>query len=95
MTLGYRILARNYRYKRAEIDMIVSTEDLLLFVEVKYRKSERYGHPEAFVSPNQQSLILSAAAHYLEETRWPKAIRFDVFSVNAENKITHFEDAFH
>ena len=45
------ILVRNYRYKRAEIDIIAQKDKLLLFVEVKARSGDQFGHPETFVTP--------------------------------------------
>ena len=51
---GYQILARNYRVASGEIDLIVSKDGYLIFVEVKYRSNSRYGSPEAAVTPVKQ-----------------------------------------
>ncbi|MCV9387954.1 YraN family protein [Reichenbachiella ulvae] len=91
----FEILEKNFRYKRAEIDLIAKQDALILFVEVKYRKNENYGYPEEFVSENQQRLILEAADHYLNQIDWKGEIRFDIMAVSSDLKITHFEDAFH
>lgn len=92
---NFEILEKNYRYKRAEIDLIAKQEALILFVEVKYRRNEKFGYPEEFVSPNQQRLILEAADHYLQKIEWEGMVRFDIMAVNSKLEITHFEDAFH
>ncbi|UXP33165.1 YraN family protein [Reichenbachiella agarivorans] len=92
---GFKILERNYRYRKAEIDIIARSKDLIVFIEVKFRKGNRYGYPEEFVSKNQRSLILSGADHYLTKIDWQKNIRFDIISIDAQMKITPFEDAFH
>ncbi len=94
-SLGYEVVSNNYRFKRAEIDLIVKKESLLIFVEVKYRKNEKYGYPEEFVSDNQKQLILTAANQFIEENNWEANIRFDIIAINAEMQITHFEDAFY
>ena len=94
---GFTIIARNYRYERAEVDIIAQKEGLLLFVEVKARSSDRFGHPEAFVPPQQQVLVHAAAEHYIITQDWNHAIRFDVIAIlNSKDQVqlTHFEDAF-
>lgn len=94
---GFAIIARNYRYKRAEIDIIAQKDLLLLFTEVKARSSDRFGYPEEFVSPEQQDLLREAAEHYIMEQDWNHAIRFDVIAVlrrKGQVEVMHFEDAF-
>ena len=60
--LGYEILEINYRYKRAEVDLIaLQNEALLIFVEVKARSRKDFGQPETFVSDEQQDRIKVAA----------------------------------
>ncbi|XWN34687.1 MAG: YraN family protein [Roseivirga sp.] len=92
------ILVRNYRYKRAEIDIIAQKDKLLLFVEVKARSSDQFGHPETFMTPQQQALVHAAAEHYIVEQDWNHAIRFDIIAVRKSNgqlQLAHFEDAFY
>ena len=94
---GFAILARNYRYQRAEIDIIGQQNRLLVFVEVKARSSDQFGEPETFVSPNQQALVHAAAEHYIITQNWSHAIRFDAIAIlrsNNQLQLTHFEDAF-
>ena len=92
---GFEILERNYRYKRAEIDIIAMKNELIIFLEVKFRINTSFGHPEEFVSENQQQLIISGADDYIEQIRWQGNIRFDIISINSTNEITYFEDAFY
>jgi putative endonuclease len=94
---GFKGIVHNYRYKKAEIDLIVQKGDCLVFVEVKARTSHRFGYPETFVSANQQDSIREAAENYILENDWNQAIRFDVIAVSQQGdiyKINHFEDAF-
>lgn len=92
---GFEIVARNYRFKRAEIDIIVKKDDWLLFIEVKTRSSSAFGEPEAFVDLAKARMIFSAAEEFIFSTDWNGHVRFDVVSVKlgAEPEIRHFEDA--
>ena len=92
---GFRVVARNYRWKNAEIDLIVQRENWLVFVEVKTRASNAYGEPEAFVSRDQCRQIYKAADEYIFSRDWQGHIRFDIVSVRPGPipEIVHFEDA--
>ena len=94
-TKGFRVLAKNYRWKKTEIDLIVQRENWLVFVEVKTRSSTAYGEPETFVSTAQARLIYDAADEYIFSTDWRGNVRFDIVSVKpgARPQIVHFEDA--
>lgn len=94
---GYEILARNWRYRRAEVDIIARKEGLLVFVEVKTRRSEHFGAPEVFVRERKQRFLGSAAAAYSSEIGHVGEIRFDVASVLFSGKDFHLDylvDAF-
>jgi putative endonuclease len=79
---GYRIVARNVRAGRAEIDLIARRGPLLAFVEVKSRRSERYGGGAEAVDERKQRRIRRGAAAWLAErsieARGARHIRFDV-----------------
>jgi putative endonuclease len=92
---GFDIVARNYRYKHAEIDLIIKRDNWLIFVEVKTRSSNSFGEPEEFVSAFKASKIFEAAEAYIFKTDWQGHVRFDVVSVmmGVEPEILHFEDA--
>lgn len=94
---GYRIIARNFRYRRAEIDIIAQKEKLLIFVEVKARSSHTFGYPEDFVDEKKAELIISAADYYIDTINWDGNIRFDIVSImlKPQVNIRHFEDAFY
>jgi putative endonuclease len=92
---GFEIVERNYRFKKAEIDLIVKKGDWLIFVEVKTRSSSAFGEPEEFVDEGKGHRIFEAAEEYIYSTDWWGHIRFDIISVKLgqEIEIQHFEDA--
>lgn len=99
LSQGYTIACRNYRYRRAEVDLIVQRGTaLLVFVEVKARSSTRYGHPEAFVTERKRQLFRLAADQYQADADWQGDIRFDIVALTqlaTGFRIEHFEDAFY
>ena len=92
---GYRILSRNYKRPTGEIDLIAREGDILVFIEVKYRKSAGKGTPEAAVGPGKQKRIYRTAQYYLAENRIPDShpCRFDVVAIEGE-KIRLYRGAF-
>ena len=95
---GYEILARNYRFKKSEIDLICRFQGLLIFIEVKTRSSKDFGNPESFVGERQQEAIIRAAEAYILELDWGGDIRFDIIAIYKRGKaeeLMHFEDAFY
>ncbi len=92
---GWEIVARNYRYRHAEIDLIIKRDDWTIFVEVKTRTSSYFGQPEEFVDAQKARKIFEAAEEYIYSTNWLGHIRFDIVSVKLgyRPEIIHFEDA--
>jgi putative endonuclease len=104
LSKGFKILERNYRYKRSEIDIIilkksiVLKESLLIFVEVKTRTHISYGYPEEYVDRHQKKMIFRGALEYMRRKKWQGRVRYDIVSVvtsNTGNDIFHIEDAFY
>lgn len=95
---GYQVLECNWRFSRAEIDLILMQNDILVFCEVKSRRNISFGKPEAFVNEKKEALMFDAANAYIEESNHQGEIRFDIISVtfdsNEKPKIEHFKDAF-
>lgn len=95
---GYEIIKRNYRYKRAEVDIIVKKGIFLIFVEVKSLSNISYGMPEIKVNQHKITLVTQAADNYIYQINWQQQIRFDIISIifsESEPQIMHFEDAFY
>lgn len=95
---GYQILQRNWRYRRAEIDLIATRDGVLVFVEVKTRRRSDFGMPEAFVTEKKARFMAEAASCYMEESGHQGELRFDVIAVlmlpGEPAQLSHFEDAF-
>ncbi len=80
---GYRVLERNYRTSRGEVDIVAEHGDTLVFVEVKARSSDEFGEPREAVTTWKQRRIARAAATYLStKERRERAMRFDVVEVS-------------
>jgi putative endonuclease len=98
LTLGYELVERNYRHRRAEVDLIVRRgRQLLVFVEVKARSSAQYGYPEEFVTERKRQLFRLAAEQVQENLGWRGDIRFDIIALSPVAtglRLEHFEDAF-
>lgn len=78
---GFEIEKRNYRAKNGEIDIIARKDELVVFVEVKARKTKTYGEPVEAVTPTKIERIRGAALEYLRETGSKGKLRFDVISI--------------
>lgn len=95
---GYRVLERNYRYDRAEVDIIAEDNEVLVFVEVKARRSKTYGEPEEAVTLRKQMQLRKAAEGFLlERNIEDRECRFDIVAIHwetNEHRVHHIVDAF-
>lgn len=90
---GLRILARRWRCRSGEIDLIAEDGRWLVFVEVKARAGEGFGRPSEAVDARKRRRLARAALTYLQaEDALERPCRFDVVEVGRE--IRHIEDAF-
>ncbi|NNC84371.1 MAG: YraN family protein [Flavobacteriales bacterium] len=95
---GYTILEKNWRYQRAEVDIICRKEGVLVFVEVKSRTSDYLGDPIEAVGRNKQKHIIRAADAYVKQDVEFDEIRFDIVGVIINRKgqrVEHIQDAFY
>jgi len=95
----YEILETNWRYSRAEIDIIAQKEGVLIFIEVKTRTSQFYGQPEDAIGQAKEALIMDAAQRYMDKISYDWEVRFDVISIivtksGQKKALNHFEDVF-
>lgn len=96
---GWLIIDRNYFFEKAEIDIVATDGNFIVFVEVKLRSGTYFGRPEDFVTPGKEKNIKKAAEAWVYERKMETAlVRFDVIAIvqkqGEEPEISHFEDAF-
>lgn len=95
---GYSILVRNFRYQKAEIDIIAEFQNRIIIIEVKARSTDVFNLPQEAVNKKKIKLLVMATDYYLEENKINKEVQFDIISVlmdeNKDLVITHIENAF-
>lgn len=95
---GYVIKAKNYRYLKAEIDIIAQKENILAIVEVKSRSSEFLENIADTVNQKKIKLLVAAADYYVIEKNLDVDVRFDIITVlkkGTDYKLEHLKDAFY
>ncbi|MCL6293641.1 YraN family protein [Jejuia spongiicola] len=95
---GYNILERNYRFDKAEVDIIARQNDTLAVIEVKTRSSTDFGNPQDFVKPKQIQRLVKAVDEYVNVNSLDIEVRFDIIAIVREGKsfnIEHLENAFY
>jgi putative endonuclease len=95
---GYRILDKNWRQWRNEIDVVAMDGKYLVIIEVKTRQSNFFGEPETAVTRDKQKALIRAANAYVRYKNLHCEVRFDILSViilKDTEKINHIEDAFY
>ena len=97
-SLGYEILDENWTHGKAEVDLIVYKDRMIIFTEVKTRTGNGFGEPEDFVDRRKQKLLADAADEYIYLMDHQGEVRFDIISVlfdrNENYTLKHIEDAF-
>jgi putative endonuclease len=94
---GYEILEKNYRYLKAEVDVIAKKGNTLAVVEVKTRSTNEFGNPQDFVNPKKIKLLISAIDNYVTENDLDVEVRFDIIAIIKQKnvfQIEHLKDAF-
>lgn len=95
---NYDIIERNYRFDKAEVDIIAQKGDTLAIVEVKTRSTSDFGNPQDFVKPKQIKNLVKAVDEYVNVNALDVEVRFDIIAIVKEGKgfkIEHLEDAFY
>ena len=81
---GLRLIARNFRCKAGELDLIMQDRQVLVFVEVRKRAGKNFGGAAASVTPAKQQRLIRAAQFYLLRYPQPPACRFDVVAIDGQ-----------
>ena len=95
---GYAIIKQNFRFDRAEVDIIALKDDMLVVVEVKARNTNEFGNPQDFLKPKQINRIIKAVDHYITLNALTYEVRFDIIAIlkdESEYKIEHLKNAFY
>ncbi|MCX8522653.1 YraN family protein [Chryseobacterium formosus] len=94
----YKILVRNFRFKKNEVDIIAEKDNLIIVVEVKARSTDFFILPQEAVTKGKIKAIVLAANHFMEEFNKNQEVRFDIISVLPDKKgnleIEHIPNAF-
>lgn len=98
-SLGMEILARGWKSRRGEVDLVAEDGEVLVFVEVKTRSDDDHGSPAEAVTPRKRRRLAHAALDYLTRTgSGERPARFDVVEVRRDAggalRVTHVPDAF-
>jgi putative endonuclease len=92
---GLRWLCSNYRCKVGELDLVMQEDAVVVIVEVRYRKSEKYGGALQSITWRKQQRIVAATQHFVILNQLNHArIRFDVVAISAEHRIEWIKNAF-
>ncbi|QDP85307.1 endonuclease [Chryseobacterium sp. SNU WT5] len=94
----YKILVKNFRYQKAEIDIIASFNNQIIIVEVKARGTDLFMEPQEAVTKTKIKSLVKAADYFMENNNLDQEVRFDIIAVLPDHtgklQITHLEDAF-
>ena len=95
---GMEIIATNWHYHHAEIDIIAKDGNVLVFVEVKMRSYSDYGQPAQMVRKKKQRMMVDAAMAYMRSIQYEWEIRFDIVSIlgdpDSRFHLRHYKNAF-
>lgn len=95
---GYHLVARNWRCRAGELDLVMLDGDWLVCVEVRTRRGQALGSPEESITAAKQARLAALAEMYVQEHSWPGDWRIDVVAVEMDLggrllRIDHYENA--
>ncbi len=88
------LVARNYRCRWGELDLLMQDQGTLVVVEVRYRKNARFGSAVESVTANKQARIVAATKHYIMRHKINQPIRFDVLAITGAAQPEWIKNAF-
>ena len=78
---GLKLLAKNYRSRRGELDLVMQEKDIVVFIEVRYRKNDAYGGAIESITQSKQQKLRATAEQYLQQETSLSNGRFDVVAM--------------
>lgn len=91
---GLKVVERNFRTRQGEIDLVMSDGGQLVFVEVRYRNSSRFGGALESVDRRKRARLVAAANSYLSVRGFTGSARFDVVAVERTDRVQWITNAF-
>ena len=94
---GYLILEKNYRFLKAEVDVIAEKENTIIAIEVKTRSTDYFGDPQDFINQKKIKLMVSAMDNYVVDRDLDVEVQFDIIAIIKQKsvfQIEHLKDAF-
>ncbi len=94
---GYKIVARNFSFQKAEVDIIARKDNILAIIEVKTRSTPDFGNPQEFVKGRQIQRLVKAVDYFVNDHNMDVEVRFDIIAIiknKAGTRLEHLEDAF-
>lgn len=91
---GLKPVCRNFRCKQGELDLVMRDQQSLVIVEVRYRKSDKFGSALESVTSSKQAKLIAAAQFYLSSQQVDCPVRFDVVAISGKNELTWIKNAF-
>jgi putative endonuclease len=94
ITKGLKPVSRNFRCKQGELDLIMTDNQTLVIIEVRFRKTDKYGSAVESITRAKQSRIIAATHVYLASKKTDCPIRFDVVAISGNGNIDWIRNAF-
>ncbi|MDD1612131.1 MAG: YraN family protein [Methylococcaceae bacterium] len=92
---GLKRVCRNFRCKQGELDLVMLDDQTLVIIEVRFRKSGKYGSALESITRAKQSRIIAATQIYLSKQKTDRPVRFDVIAITGEGGIEWIPNAFY
>ncbi len=91
---GLQIVDRNFRCKYGELDLIMLDANTLVIIEVRFRKSDKYGGALESITRKKQARIIATTQYYLMKNKLKNSVRFDVITLSNDRNINWIKNAF-
>ncbi len=91
---GLKLIDKNFQCKYGELDLVMREGDTIVIVEVRFRKSNKFGGAAESVTPKKQSRIIASTEYYLLVNKLKNPIRFDVIAMSGDTDINWIKNAF-
>ena len=91
---GLTPVCRNFHCRYGELDLVMTEAEMLVIVEVRYRRSEKFGGAIASITAKKKSKMIAAAQYYLATYQVKSAVRFDVIAISEQTGLQWIKNAF-